>query len=43
MSENLTREEMLIYLIAFGRYAPEYYLKLNDEKLEQEYDEVMMA
>lgn len=43
MSGNLTREDMLIYLITFGRYAPEYYLKLNDEKLEQEYIDVIKA
>lgn len=43
MAENLTREDMLVYLITFGRYAPEYYLKLNDEKLQQEYDDVMKA
>lgn len=41
MSEKLTREDMLVYLITFGRYAPEYYLKLNDEKLKQEYDEAI--
>lgn len=30
-SDSLTREEMLIYLKAFGRYAPEYYEKLDDK------------
>jgi len=38
MSESLTREEMLSYLLAFGRYAPEYYEKLDDEKLLEEYN-----
>lgn len=37
MSEVLTRDEMLAYLVAFGRLVPEYYEKLDDEKLEQEY------
>lgn len=41
--EKLTREDMLVYLITFGRYAPEYYLKLNDEKLSQEYEEATKA
>lgn len=39
MTSSLTREDMLVYLITFGRYAPEYYLKLDEEKLKQEYDE----
>lgn len=43
MSEQLTREDMLVYLITFGKYAPDYYLKLNDDKLKQEYDEVTKA
>lgn len=43
MSGILKREDMLVYLITFGKYAPEYYLKLNDEKLKQEYDEVTMV
>lgn len=38
MSEELTREEMLVYLIAFGKYASEYYMKLDDDKLKQEYE-----
>lgn len=41
MSKKLTREDMLVYLITFGRYAPEYYLKLNDDKLKKEYDEAI--
>lgn len=36
---NLTREEMLAYLGAFGKCAYEYYLKLDDEKLKQEYED----
>ena len=43
MTSSLTREDMLVYLITFGRYAPEYYLKLNDEKLQKEYNEATMA
>lgn len=36
-SDSLTREEMLIYLKAFGRYAFEYYEKLDDKALYKEY------
>ena len=43
MSESLTREEMLAYLIAFGKYVPEYYEKLDDEKLLKEYNNAMNA
>lgn len=42
-TETLKREEMLAYLIAFGRYAPEYYEKLDDKKLMQEYEESARA
>ena len=38
MSEVLSRDEMLAYLIAFGRLVPEYYEKLDDEKLKKEYE-----
>ncbi|MEK3726807.1 hypothetical protein [Lysinibacillus sp. FSL W8-0953] len=41
--ENLTREEMLAYLTAFGRLVPEYYEKLDDEKLKREYEETRSA
>lgn len=43
MSEVLTRDEMLAYLVAFGRLVPEYYEKLDDEKLKKEYEEAMRA
>lgn len=43
MSESLTREEMLAYLLAFGKYAPEYYEKLDDVKLLKEYNNAMNA
>lgn len=43
MSEILTRDEMLAYLVAFGRLVPEYYEKLDDEKLKKEYEEAMRA
>lgn len=42
-AEILTREEMLAYLVAFGRCAPEYYEKLDDKKLMQEYEDEMIA
>ncbi|MEQ6049498.1 hypothetical protein U2I53_10670 [Lysinibacillus capsici] len=38
-NENLTREEMLAFLVAFGRLVPEYYERLDDEKLKREYEE----
>lgn len=38
MSEVLSRDDMLAYLIAFGRLVPEYYEKLDDEKLKKEYE-----
>lgn len=37
--ENPSRNEMLGYLKAFGRLVPEYYEKLDDEKLKKEYEE----
>ncbi|MGE6604478.1 hypothetical protein ACQKEY_22530 [Lysinibacillus fusiformis] len=42
-NEILTREEMLVYLRAFGRCAPEYYEKLDDKKLVQEYNDATKA
>lgn len=43
MSDVLSRDEMLAYLVAFGRLVPEYYEKLDDEKLKKEYEEAMRA
>lgn len=43
MDTGATREEMLAYLMAFGRLVPEYYQKLADEQLQKEYDEAMKA
>lgn len=43
MSDVLSRDEMLAYLVAFGRLVPEYYEKLDDEKLQKEYEEAMKA
>ncbi|MFW7187326.1 hypothetical protein [Lysinibacillus sp. BNK-21] len=42
-NESVTREEMLAYLMAFGRLVPEYYEKLDDEKLKREYEETRRA
>lgn len=43
MNEILSRDEMLAYLVAFGRLVPEYYEKLDDEKLEKEYKDAMKS
>lgn len=43
MSDVLSRDEMLAYLTAFGRLVPEYYERLDDEKLKKEYEEATMA
>jgi hypothetical protein len=43
MNENVSRENMLTYLNAFGKCAYEYYVKLDDEKLKQEYEDATNA
>jgi|GEM_PF-1454666 len=43
VSENLSREEMLAYLVAFGKCASEYYTQLNDDRLKQEYEDTRNA
>lgn len=42
-TENPTRKEMIDYLKVFGRVVPEYYEKLDDEKLKREYEETRKA
>jgi len=37
--EELTREDMLNYLLVYGNCAPTYYERLDDEKLKREYED----
>ena len=38
---ELTREDMLNYLLVYGSCAPGYYEKLDDEKLKREYEDCL--
>lgn len=40
---DLTREDMLNYLLVYGNCAPSYYEKLDEEKLKREYMDATKA
>jgi len=39
--DELTREDMLNYLLVYGTCAPNYYEKLDDERLKREYEDAI--
>lgn len=42
-SQKISRKEMLDVLISLGKYAPEAYLKMNQQQIEREYNRLLNA